>query len=116
MPVTMALAARINQAMMPVTCPSPKPRTTYSSRPPADGYSGTELGERVALQAGDRTGDQERQPHSGAGHFPSCAEQGEDPGAHHRADSDERRLAYAERSGGGFDAGHGHATAGSRPQ
>ncbi len=38
MPVTMALAARINQAMTPVTWPSPNPRTTYSSRPPADGY------------------------------------------------------------------------------
>ena len=43
MPVTMALAARISHAMMPVTWPSPSPRTTYSSRPAAEGYRAPNL-------------------------------------------------------------------------
>ena len=43
MPVTIALAARINHTMIPVACPLPKPRTTYSSSPPADGYRAPNL-------------------------------------------------------------------------
>jgi hypothetical protein len=43
MPVTIALAARISQAMTPVACPFPSPRTTYSSRPAAEGYRAPNL-------------------------------------------------------------------------
>ena len=43
MPVTIALAARINHAMIPAACPLPKPRTTYSSSPPAEGYRAPNL-------------------------------------------------------------------------
>ena len=43
MPVTIALAASSSQAMTPVMWPSPKPRTTYSSSPPADGYRAPNL-------------------------------------------------------------------------
>ena len=59
--------------------------------------AGAELGERVALQAGDRAGDQERDPDRRAGHLAGRAEQGEDPGADHRADADERGLANVQR-------------------
>ena len=106
MPVTMALAARINQAMTPVMCPCAEPTHDVLEQATGRRVPGTELGERVALQGGDRTGEQERQPNSGTRHLASRAEQGEDPGADHRANPDERRLPDAERSGGGFDAGH----------
>jgi hypothetical protein len=82
MPVTMAFAARINQAMTPVTCPLPSPRTTYSRRPAAEGCR-AELGEGVALQQGDRPRDQEREPHGRTGNLTGRTEQGEDGGADH---------------------------------
>ena len=41
--VTMAFAARISHATMPVACPFPRPWTTYSSKPPADGYRAPNL-------------------------------------------------------------------------
>ena len=53
----------------------------------------TELPERVALQRGDAAGEQERQPDGRPGDLAGRAEQREDPGADHRGDADERRLA-----------------------
>ena len=107
MPVTMALAARISQAMIAGDVPVAEPAHDVLEQAAGRRVPGAELGERVALQPGDGTGEEERQPDRGAGHLAGGAEQGEDPGADHRADADERRLADAERSGGGFDAGHG---------
>jgi hypothetical protein len=57
---------------------------------------GTQLGERVTLQHRDEAGDEERQPHRRASHFPGRAEQREDPRAHHRPDPDERSLAHRQ--------------------
>ena len=51
-----------------------------------------ELGERVALQHRDDARDQERQPDGRAGDLTGRAEEGEDPGADHRADADEGGL------------------------
>ena len=97
MPVTIALAARINQAMTPVACPLPKPADDVLEQPARRRVPGAELGERVALQPGDRAGDQERDPDRGAGHLAGRAEQREDPGADHGADADERGLADVQR-------------------
>jgi hypothetical protein len=60
------------------------------------GVAGTELGERVPLQDGDATRDEERDPDRRAGNFTGGAEQREDPCSHHRADPDEGRLAHRQ--------------------
>ena len=58
--------------------------------------AGAELGERVALQRGDRAGEQERQPDGRTGDLAGRAEQREDPGADHRGHADERGLERAD--------------------
>ena len=60
-----------------------------------------ELAERVALQGGDATGQQERQPDGRPGDLAGRAEQREDPGADHRGDADGRGLAGADVLAGG---------------
>ena len=65
-------------------------------QPRGRGVAGAELGERVALQPGDRAGDEEGQPHRGAGHLPGRAEQREDAGADHGADADECGLPHRQ--------------------
>ncbi len=57
---------------------------------------GAELGERVALEHGDRAGEEERDPHRGAGDLAGRAEQGEDAGSDHGAHTDERGLAHVQ--------------------
>ena len=54
---------------------------------------GAELGERVALEHRDPTGDEERHPHRRTCNLAGRAQEREDPGADHGADTDERSLA-----------------------
>ena len=110
MPVTMALAARISQAMIPVACPLPKPRTTYSRSPPADGYRAPNLANEYPCSPAMAPAMRNEIQTAAPGHFPGRAEQGEDPGADHGADPDERGLTNVQRGGRrrviSFRAGH----------
>ena len=61
---------------------------------------GPELAEGVPLQRRDDAGKDERQPDGRPGNLAGGAEEREDPGAHHGADADERRLARADVASG----------------
>ena len=78
------------------------------------GVPDPELGERIALEHGDGSGDQERHPHRRAGDFAGSTEQREDAGADHGADPDERRLPRRE-VGATRSVGHHRACAGLNP-
>ena len=105
MPVTIALAAEDQPGDHPGRVSVAEAPHHILQQPARRGVTGAELGERVALQAGDGTGEQERDPDGRTSHLTGRAEQGEDPGADHGADADERRLSDVQlgrRAGGRF--------------
>ena len=93
-----ALAANSSQAMMPVVCPSPKPRETYSSNPAAEGYRAPNLAKEYPCNMATAPAIR-KESHTAARDFSCRPEQSEDAGSDHRADPDERSLAYRQLLG-----------------
>ena len=73
--VTIAFAARISHATMPVACPFPKPWTTYSSKPPADGYRAPNLAKEYPCRIAIAPAISERDPHGRSGNLARRTEQ-----------------------------------------
>ena len=65
--------------------------TTMRGTTPGRPATGTDaqFGDGVAEQGGDDATDEERDPHRRTGQSPRLAQEGEDPGADHRADAQE---------------------------
>ena len=76
------------------------PAAHVLDHPGRRGEAGSHLRERITLQDRDDAGEREGEPHRGARDLARRAEQREDSGAHHRADTDERGLRTVSPRGG----------------
>ena len=92
----MMFAAYTSHAVTVAMWPTAEPTVDVLEHPGGGRVARAELRERVALQPGDRAGQRERDPDGRAGHLAGGAQQREDAGTDHGADTDERRLARAD--------------------